>query len=80
MDAKMKELLSDGSIREVNKPHPKGWVSNIFLVPKKDSGFHMILNLKPLNSKIQYQKFKMDYIEQVITLLHPGLVLTSLDI
>ena len=46
MANKIKELLTDGSIKEVDKSHPKGWLSNIFLVPKSDGGFHMILNMK----------------------------------
>ena len=52
MDWKIVELINDGSIREVVHPHPKGWLSNVFLVPKKDGGYRMILNLKPLNKFI----------------------------
>ena len=47
MANKIKELLTDGSINEVDRSHPKGWLSNISLVPKKDGSFFMILNVKP---------------------------------
>ena len=80
MDRKIEELLQDGSIKRVAQPHPEGWLSNMFLVPKKDGGFRMILNLKPLNKFIKYQKFKMDHIEQVLQLIKQDSVLCSLDI
>ena len=69
MDDKIKELLQDGSIWEVPHPGPSGWVSNVFLVPKKDGGYRMILNLKPLNKMIKYHKFKIDHIQQVLDLV-----------
>ena len=80
MDNKIVELVANGSIKKIDKPPKQGWISNVFLVPKKDQGFRMILNLKPLNKFIKYEKFKMDHISNVITLLRPNMVLTSLDI
>ena len=46
------ELIRLRSMKVVEKldKKPKGaWVSNIFLRPKKDGSFRLILNLKPLN-------------------------------
>ena len=80
MNKKIRELLKDGSIKEVQGPHPSGWVSNIFLVLKKDGGYCMILNLKPLNKLIKYRKFKMDQIHQVLELITPSCKMCSLDI
>ena len=80
MNSKIAELLEDGSIREVQALDPHGWVSNVFLVPKKDGGYRMILNLKPLNKLIKYRKFKMDHIHQVLDLVTQNCVMTSLDI
>ena len=57
MNAKISALLQDGSIKQVPHPHVNGWVSNVFLVPKRDGGYRMILNLKDLNRHIQYRKF-----------------------
>ena len=48
---------------------PNGWVSNIFLVPKCQGGFRMILHLKELNKFVKYTKFKMDHVDKVISLL-----------
>ena len=80
MDDKIKELLENGSIERVNYPHKVGWLSNVFLVPKKDGDFRMILNLKPLNKFIKYRKFKMDHINDVLKLVEKDMLLCSLDI
>ena len=58
-----KELIRLQKLNVVQKlpDKPKGvWVSNIFLCPKKDGSFRLILNLKPLNKLMPYKKFKMD--------------------
>ena len=44
VDNELQELLCEGFIKKLNKKIPNGWVSNI-LVPKKNSGYRMILNL-----------------------------------
>ena len=80
MKSKIDKLLQNGSIKQVHHPHPEGWLSSVFLVPKEDGGFRMILNLKPLNQFIHYQKFKMDHINDVLHLIEPKMVLCSLDI
>ena len=55
---KIKQLIDTGCIVPL-KRKCDGWVSNIFLHPKKDGSFRLILNLKPLNKFIEYRKFKM---------------------
>ena len=45
----IEQLLAQGFIRKLPHHIKNGWVSNIFLVPKKNGGFRMILNLKELN-------------------------------
>ena len=80
VDRELQRLLSDNCITEIDKPIPGGWTSNIFLVPKKDGGFRLILNLKKLNTFIQYQKFKMESIYDLISMLRPLDWLCSVDI
>ena len=64
MDNKIKELLQDGSIREIVRPDPTGYISNIFLVRKREgNSFRMIVDLKNLNSKIRYRKFKIEHLD-----------------
>ena len=75
-----KDLLDNGFIKKLDEPLPNRWISNIFLVPKKQGGFRMILNLKPLNKFIKYRKFKMDGIEKVVQMLRPHDKILSLDL
>ena len=55
-------------------------ISPIFLRPKKDGGYRMVLNLKELNKHIPYKHFKMENFEQAIRLVHSGDYLASVDL
>lgn len=55
-------------------------ISPIFLRPKKDGGYRMVLNLKELNKHIPYKHFKMDNFEQAIRLINAGDYLASVDL
>ena len=60
---------------------PSGFVSNIFLVPKKEkNSFRMILNLKNLNKFIKPLHFKMDTIKDVQRLTAQGFWICTCDI
>ena len=79
VDAEIEKLLLKKVIKK--SPEQEGqYVSNIFLRPKKDGSFKMILNLKPLNNLMPYQHFKMDSIQPCIYLLAPGCFMASLDL
>ncbi|KAM4794902.1 uncharacterized protein WCC33_000051 [Rhinophrynus dorsalis] len=54
-----------------------GFYSNLFVVPKKDSGCHHILDLKCLNMYAESALFKMESLCSVITAMYPG---ESLDL
>ena len=56
------------------------FVSTIFLTPKKDGSFRLILNLKKFNHFVRYQHFKMESLKQVIQLMKPGCFMASLHI
>ena len=80
VDKEMSHLLQEGFIVKLNSHIPSGWVSNVFLVPKRQGGFRMILNLKDLNQYVKYTKFKMDGIEKVVHMMHEGDFFASLDL
>ena len=67
-------MISKRAIREVTPISPS-FVSNIFIVPKKDE------NLKPLNSQfLSPPHFKMDSVKDVASLLQPGDFRASIDL
>ena len=58
----------------------KGFVSQIFLVPKKDGGHRPVVNLKALNKFIVEEHFKMEGFHMVKDLVKPGDWLAKLDL
>ena len=57
-----------------------GFVSNMFLVPKKDGGQRPVVNLKGLNKYVQTEHFKMEGLHTVKQLVRPGDWLTKVDL
>ena len=76
----LQDLISTGCVQELDSQMENGWVSNIFLRPKRNGSFRMILNLKPLNKLIAYQKFKMPNIHTVMSMIKRGDKLVSIDL
>lgn len=56
------------------------FVSTIFLRPKRNGEFRMILNLKELNQFIKYHHFKMDTFESALKIIPPNCFMSSVDL
>ena len=79
IDNEISSLLAMNVITEVD--HSEGEViSPIFIVPKKDGEYRMILNLKKLNEKVSYHHFKMDTFETALKLIKRNVFMASVDI
>ena len=59
MDTEVQESLSKGAITAARVSEDQ-FVSNIFLRPKQDGYFHLIIYLEKLNQFIPYSHFKME--------------------
>ena len=59
---------------------PGQFVSNIFLRPKKDGSFRLILNLKKFNKTVAYHHFKMDSLHTIIKLVTKNCFMASIDL
>ena len=59
---------------------PKGFYSTIFLVPKPNGTFRLILNLSNLNKFVKLERFKMDNMDTVISALTPEVWSVRLDL
>ena len=55
-------------------------ISNIFIRPKKDGSYRLILNLKQLNESVEYHHFKMENLRNAITLMTPNCFMASIDL
>ena len=79
IDAEIAQLVNKEVLQVTNRV-PDGFISNIFIRPKKDGAFRMILNLKPLNTFADYHHFKMDTFRTALKLIRPGSFMASVDL
>ena len=76
----IESLLKKGAIRDAQSLEKVGFVNNVFLVPKSEGKWRLILNLKALNQFIIYEHFKMEDIRCVKDLLNRGDYMCKLDL
>ena len=79
INAEIAKLLSKGVIKP-SKPCDGDFISTIFVRPKKDGSYRLILNLKPLNEFVAYYHFKMDTLHAALKLMRPGCFMASVDL
>lgn len=79
IDSQISLFLEKGIIIESSQEHEQ-FISTIFLREKKNGSFRMILNLKELNTWINYNHFKMDSIHTCIQLMKPHCFMGSDDL
>lgn len=79
INQEIQKLLDMNVIKEVNH-HPNEFISPIFVVPKKNGEYRMILNLKELNEFIEYHHFKMETFESALKLVKQGCFMASVDL
>ena len=75
-----KEVISEISMLTNEMLSEKGYVSQLFAVPKKDGGIRPVVNLKVLNSYVKQVSFTMEGIHLLKDLLCPGDLMTKVDL
>ena len=73
------KLLMKGAIKEVDSVEDQ-FISNLFLVPKKDGSFRPVINLKKLNLFVEYHHFKQENLSSVLDIIQKNDYLTSIDL
>jgi hypothetical protein len=81
IDLEVNQMLEKAAIHIVH-PHEKeqGFISALFLVPKKGGGQRPVVNLRPLNQYIPYEHFKMEGIHMLRDLLRKGDYMVKIDL
>ena len=79
IDKQIEKFLQTGLIETTTHCEGK-YISNIFIRPKKDGSYRLILNLKNLNQFVQYHHFKMENLKSAITLMSPNCYMASIDL
>ena len=72
-------MLKKGAIHEVSHVN-KEFLSNLFLVSKKEGGYRPVINLKHLNSFVPYQHFKMEGLHLLKEMLQQGDYMCKIDL
>ena len=82
MRSEIATLLSQGVISEVNNTsHDKEeFLANVFLRPKPNNDFRMVLNLTHLNRFVECRHFKMEGLTSALNMLKPGVFMASVDL
>lgn len=75
----VQNLIDKGAIEEVMDTSD-AFMSNIFLVPKKDGTLRPIINLKHLNRFVEYHHFKQENLSFALELIQQNDYLTSVDL
>ena len=71
VSVEVQKMLEKQAISVV-PPGQEGFISQIFLVPKKDGGYRPVVNLKALNRFVAEEHFKMEGFHMVKDLVKPG--------
>ena len=79
IDLEISALLEKEALHVV-KPVSDQFISNLFLVPKRDGKSRPVINLKDLNTFLQYDHFKMEGIHLLRDLLQPHDWLGKIDL
>ena len=75
----MSDLLFKKAISE-SKSESGEFISNIFVVEKKNGKFRPVINLRGLNEFIQYHHFKMETLETVLSAVKRNSFFVSIDL
>ena len=73
------KLIQKGAIAPMNSS-PQQFVSQIFVVPKKDGTHRPVINLKALNKFIKRQHFKMEGLQMIKDLLQKEDWMVTVDL
>ena len=78
-DDEVTSLLEKGAIEEISESEAN-FVSGVFVIPKSNGGFRMIINLKPINKFIKHIHFKMENLSILRDLVQRGDYFTKIDL
>ena len=82
IDQEVQELLAKQAVHYVptSRQNEQGFISSLFVVPKKGGGHRPVINLRPLNSFIPYEHFKMESIHMLKDLIRKDDYLVKVDL
>ena len=74
------KLLQKGAIEQVESLEPRSLVSRLFTVPKSNGQRRPVINLRQLNKHVFNQKFRMESLGNIRSLLKQGGFMIKIDL
>jgi hypothetical protein len=78
-DREVKSLLEKGAIEQI-ATSTEGFISGLFVIPKRSGGFRPIVNLKSLNKFVRPEHFKMEGISSLQELIRRDDFFVKIDL
>ena len=78
-NAHIETLLQKRAIVPASPFGEDHFISNVFMVPKRDGGHRMILNLKKFNKFVEYHHFKMDTLNHILSYITSNCFMANFD-
>lgn len=78
-DREVKNLLEKGAIEPIVSS-TEGFISGLFVIPKRSGGFRPIVNLKSLNKFVKPEHFKMEGIDSLQELIRHNDFFVKIDL
>lgn len=79
ISALVRDAIRDGTI-SLAHPSKDQFISNIFVVPKPDKSYRLIINLKKFNEFVKVSHFKIEDQKTVARLLTPDCFMATIDL
>ena len=79
MEEEIQKLMDKGAVKKVTSCVNQ-FISQIFLVPKKDGSARLVINLRPLNRFIHQLHFKMESLGMIRDLMREDDWMASIDL
>ena len=80
MTKEVQILVQKKAVIAVSDTQSAGFLSRIFLVPKKDGSQRPVINLRPLNQFVVWEHFKMEGVHLIEHLIQEGDWMVKLDL
>ena len=79
LGVEMTKLIETGLVEETTLEQDQ-FILNVFLRPKKNGGFRLVLDLTECNKGVDYRHFKMTSLQTVIDSMRPRAWMRSVDL
>ena len=79
IDIQIQKLLDKSATYRASF-HPNQFLSNLFVISKKNGELRPVINLKPLNEFVKYHHFNMESLRDLVDLLSVVQYMTTIDV